>query len=261
MTSVLAVVTNWSRPRNIPLVVEALSSQADVVVLDNAVPGQSLEDLKVQVGAEVWRVPKNLGPPCRFVPALADIEHQFVLFVDDDFLPGSKCVDVCLRTAERLNQEFATIGQIGRRFTSEDGTWRYRRKNSPRLRTGPCPCDMTCRTHFVRCSDVRHVLSLREQLLPQFREHVAVHDDILLCLSIQMATRFASVLIPTEGDQIKVSELDDHNPISRRKTHMQHRNELINACADAGWRSRWVDAWAKIRPTVDRSEREEVIEE
>ena len=108
----MAVVINWARAGNIGDIVERLVPQADVVVVDNSVSGanQLLSEQWRAAGAAVWRIPNNLGPPCRFVPALADIDHRFVLFVDDNFLPGERCGEACLQAAGAGAGRVFTIG-------------------------------------------------------------------------------------------------------------------------------------------------------
>lgn len=260
----MAVVINWARAGNIGAIVERLVPQADVVVVDNSASGAepSLEERWRSSGAAVWRIPNNLGPPCRFVPALADLDHRFVLFVDDDFLPGERCVEACLQAAGAVAGRFSTIGQVGRRFAHEHGDWRYRRKNSPRLPSFPCPCDLTCRMHFVRRDHLWHVVPFRERVAATLPLHASIHDDLLLCLGLQMATQLGSFLIPTEGPQIKVAELDDNEPLnSRRRGHVRERAELIRLAANMGWRSLWSESWDLWRGFIPRDQRTEVVED
>lgn len=261
---VLAIVINWARSGNIGAIVERLVPQADVVVVDNSASGADalLAEQWRAAGALVWRIPNNLGPPCRFVPALADLDHRYVLFVDDDFLPGERCVEACLQAAGLVAGQFATIGQIGRRFVYEHGNWRYRRKNSPRLSSFPCPCDLTCRMHFVRREHLWHVLPFRERVAERLPLHASIHDDLLLCLGLQMATNLGSFLIPSDGPQIKVAELDDNQPLnSRRRGHVRERAELIQEASRLGWRSLWSESWDLWRGCIPRDQRTEVVED
>ena len=267
MSNVLVVLTNWSRPANLPVIIQAFKRQTvsvDIVCIDNShVDAMGLGS----VGVETWRVPRNLGPPCRFVPAAADVGHEFVLFFDDDMVPGPSAVDGLLKCAADCHGKFATIGQIGRRFGSRrrGSILRYRRLNSPRLPRHLCPCDMTCRAHFVRREAVVHALAFRELLIARKRAdclvHVGIHDDILLCQGAQLATGWPSYLIPIGAAEydLNVCELDDSNALNhRRRSHVQERHDLANWSVELGWKSLWKDCWLEMLKTLSPSDAQEV---
>src|SRR5690349_15775309 len=115
---VLIVLTNWMRPSNIPQIVRAFRGQSvssRMVLVDNSPPESSQlgNDVLLQFD-DVWRLQQNHGPPCRFAPALLQHDSRYILFYDDDCLPSPRAVENLLDVADRLGNNFSTIGQVGR---------------------------------------------------------------------------------------------------------------------------------------------------
>ena len=251
MNQILAIVTNYSRPNNIPLVVDALREQSvpvDIVVVDNSPEKPDGSDTlqltlhdKSLWADDIWRFVQNHGPPCRFAPAFMDHSHEFIWFIDDDLLPGSRAVDHLCDTYEWMDGKVSTIGEIGRIHTPQG---EYVRRNV-RRQPFPCRVDMTARAHFVRTEHVRHVLNYKWDLINRFgdeaRELVSIHDDLLLCCAIQMETAFPSCLTavdPSESKLIRTRDLPDGGGgVSAKAGFLEQRHRLIQMFQAIGWES------------------------
>lgn len=98
MATVTAVLLNWKRPRNMPLIVESLRQQSvpvDVVLINSE--GGSEETFGVE---KVVRVPWNAGPVIRVVFASL-VQSEWVLLQDDDLMIGNPVgVEQALQVAE-----------------------------------------------------------------------------------------------------------------------------------------------------------------
>ena len=240
MNQILAIVTNYSRPNNIPLIVDALREQTvpvDIVVMDNSGVDHFGFGLSL-----TWDVPDGgYGPPNRFLPAFRDHRHEFCLFLDDDLLPGCCAVEHILDTYEWMDGKVSTIGEIGRIHTPQG---EYVRRNV-RRQPFPCRVDMTARAHFVRTEHVRHVLNYKWDLINRFgdeaRELVSIHDDLLLCCAIQMETAFPSCLTavdPSESKLIRTRDLPDGGGgVSAKAGFLEQRHRLIQMFQAIGWES------------------------
>lgn len=267
MSRVLVVLTNWKRPQNLPLCIKAWREQsltpASIVVVDNS-PVPAGEKVSIRVpyptpgfeGADdVWRVKNNLGPLCRLWPALAMAPwYEYVLFADDDFLPGREGLLAAVQAAKFMNDKFATIGQEGRKFDvskrmvalldSPDWTnhtiWSYKYGNTPRGDT-PQVVDCTVRCHLVLAKYLPQVLRLRERLPVELCE---AHDDLLLCLGLQTYPGLPSYILPAstlERQLIKENLPGTNGPEAcwKRPDHLTQRSQFINLAYKAGWRSGW----------------------
>lgn len=237
MNHILAIVTNYCRPSNIPAIVAALHNQTvrvDVVVVDNSPRLQQWE-------CDTWDIPDDgYGPPNRFLPAFRDHRHEFCLFIDDDLLPGMCAVEHLCHAYEWMDGKVSTIGEIGRIHTPQG---EYARRNI-RRHDSPRRVDMTARAHFVRTEYMRHVLNYKWELINRFgdeaRELVSVHDDILLNCAVQMETAFPSCLTAADPDVsklIRTRDLPDGGGVSARAGFLQQRHRLIQMFQAIGWRS------------------------
>lgn len=244
---VLVVLINYSRPGNMPGVIAAWKRQslapATIVVVDNS-PGDkgASETYPASIfdGADdVWRMRTNLGCPCRFGPALALWEHDYVLFADDDLLPGSKALENAVAVAIQLEGKFSTIGQLGRLFELEKAE-PYNPRRSPTRGSAPVECDLTCRVHLFRSKFAHHAIELRNDLREAVAPHLLhIHDDILLCLGIQRASEYPSYVIPDTMDVERLlikDDKDDRKGLWRRPNHFQERSQMVRAAESQGWR-------------------------
>lgn len=278
MSRVLVLLTNYKRPANLPLCIKAWREQslapASVVVVDNS--PFTVRGVVAEIGNphtefyprdemsgyypdkydgpdDVWRIKTNLGPLCRLWPALALApRYEYVLFADDDFLPGREGLLTAVQAAKSVNDKFATIGQEGRTFdvspppvNSADWTkplaWSYRFGNTPRNADIPTIVDCTVRCHLVLAATLPRILRLREKLPAQLCED---HDDLLLCLSLQTDPGFPSYVMTAstlERQLIKENLPGCNGPEAcwKRPDHLVQRSRFINLAYQAGWRSGW----------------------
>lgn len=264
MVNVLVVLNNFSRPQNMPGVIRAWKGQTipvHVVVTDNRprqdsskVNGSDRElypDWTLDGADDVWRMSENLGCPCHFYPALALYRLKYTIFADDDMLPGTKAVENLLGWATTLNDEFSSIGQVGRNiyYPGEVGK-RYNARNVPdRSSVSLIRTDLTCRVKMVRTEFIPYVFTLRSNILADRQSPdidggklaarlCGVHDDMLLDLGIQTGIRYPSYVIPKNypENELIFRDLDDGKALWRRAGHFEDRNRMIDLCVSAGWR-------------------------
>lgn len=265
---VVAVLTHFKRPANVPHIVKALRAQSrapdEIVIVDNH-PQEDREDksfavrapdyyqIPCQVPAEygaddVVRMFQNAGPPCRWAALIGRWDADYFYFCDDDLLPGANCLQFLLDTAKSVENEFATIGQKGRVYhRRRRGVWRYRSKNVPATNRA-VPVDMTARAHLVRGDLLYHALGFACELARKYGDSpwtVKVHDDIVLCQGIQRAKGWPSYITPLGPDastKINSQELSTRDAngakvaVCGRSSHMEERSQLIRMCENLGWR-------------------------
>jgi len=251
-SDVLIVLTCYSRPQNMPSVIKAWREQTvqcRIVVADNSPPYQHDEQGPYPANGlcladDVWRWTENSGCPCWLAPAVMLYGHKYVLRADDDFLPGRRAVEHLLATAKMLNDEFSTIGQVGRIFggISHD---RYVRSNVPRDNVTRA-VDLTCRVSFMRSVAPSAAICWRNMLLTNHPSEetsrlVGVHDDFLLCCGTQSVTKFPSyVTARTDDPETELIRTEIPNGTEscyKRPGHYEEREAMVQLCVKAGWRS------------------------
>lgn len=250
---VLVVITSYCRPANTQKVIQAVRAQSHppttVVVVDNSPKYTNEPELypkDTMKGADdVWRFTQNLGCPCHFAPALCLFEHDYVLFLDDDLLPGEQALANLLHWANHLGGKFATLGQTGRIFQM-DKPWdqRYKYGNTTRGPHSPRTCHITCRAHLVGMNLMGAIPAYRSLLIEKLgiermRPLVSVHDDMLMCFALQQMANVPSYVIPASGNpelELVHKNLDETGAICKRPQHIQERNEFIRAAMECGWR-------------------------
>ena len=251
MNQILSIVTNYCRPNNIPLIVDSLREQTvpvDIVVVDNSPEKPDGSDTlqlmlheKSLWADDIWRFVQNVGPPCRMAPAFMDHSHEFIWLLDDDLLPGSKAAEHLLLNYEWVDGKCSTIGEIGR-VHSPQGEYIKRNIRRP---LHPRRVDMTARSHFVRTEHMRHVLDAKWQLIDRFgdeaRHLVSIHDDLILCCGVQLATGFPSYLTADAYDAetlIRKQDLPDGGGgVSAKPGFLEQRHRLIQMFQAIGWES------------------------
>lgn len=258
MSEVLIILTNFSRPQNMSRVIEAWREQTvkcKIVVVDNRpkhlkslMEGYIQEEYPglfaqgVYGVDDVWRWTENSGCPCWLAPATMLYGHKYVLRSDDDFLPGKRAVEHLLATAEKLNDEFSTIGQIGRVFDRSH----YHLGNAHRLYTIPTRVDLTCRVSFMRSEVPISAILWRNMLLSEYPSEetsklVGIHDDFLICCGAQKVTGYSSYVIAKmddpETELIKEEIPNGPESCYKRPGHYQEREAMVQLCVKAGWRS------------------------
>lgn len=250
MKDLLLVLTNYSRPANMPQVIRAWREQtvkADhLVVVDNSDRNNDGEHYpnaawRMYGVDDVWRMTRNLGCSCHLAPALMlSHRYRYTLFADDDLLPGPKAIETVLAKAKELKDDFATIGQVGRNFRLDQPSGkRYVYGNAP-----DGMCDVTCRCSLVRSEFLPTVLQFRQALVEMFGDEIAdltdIHDDLLTCLGIQGELRLPSYCFtPTDPNcRLIKTELgsNDDKSVYKRPQHLVERNKFVNMSLEVGWK-------------------------
>ncbi|WP_371750460.1 hypothetical protein OG302_42825 [Streptomyces sp. NBC_01283] len=226
------VIINWKRPSNVVEIVSALRRQTvpcTVTICDcHNSPEFQLPFSTLSSSDRVYRWEHNLGSFSRYIP-VGGYDHEYTFFIDDDMLPGMRCVEHFLTWAERLSG-FGALGQLGRILES-DGS--YRPQDIAR-RDDFTEVDILVRAFFVRTESLVHVPQMRNLL----REFEDPEDDILLAVGLGMYAGLASYLTPSDADPetlVNMNELD--RPYSRqaRPHHLQARSLLLRRAMRLGW--------------------------
>ena len=264
---VLVVLTCYSRPQNMPQVIDAWNRQTvpvNVIVVDNRkwtpidfetyqgdtesieeYPCSQLSGNGYDAPLDVWRWMENSGCPCWLAPAIMlGHKYKYIVRADDDLLPGKRAVEHLLKTAYVCDDDFSTIGQVGRRFT-EDKYNRSNVKQWPFCDSKMTRVDLTCRALMVKSRDVIHAFDFRQQLLdtgePDAAKLVDVHDDFLICMGVQLATEHPSYITSyTDDDETQLVKTDIPNgPEScyKRPGHYEERQRMVELSRMVGWRS------------------------
>jgi len=234
MNKVETVVINWKRPGNVERVVNALRAQSTpctVTVCDTHLEDQySLPASVLDNADRIYRWGHNTGPYSRFVP-LAAYDHEYTFFIDDDMVPGARCVEHFVDTAEAL-PGFGSIGQMGR-IIPPDGVYKARNVSRlPRARE----IDVLVRGFFVRTRHLHHVAQLR--WLMNYTEEQVPEDDMLLCVAMRLCAGLRNYLTPASPDPetlMNCTELPDPHALHRRPDHIRRRIDFMLAARAIGW--------------------------
>lgn len=248
---VQVVLINWRRVNNVAKIVTALKKQSvpcKILVADCA-PGEGcLTDAVGKHVDGIVRVRENLGPPSRFIPALAYDLAPYTYFHDDDALPGPKCLEAYLRAADALEGSFAVLGQIGRRFLDRGGPADklYRTGYDSRNVLPACVgdkkmVDCTVRFHFVKTAMLWTVPWFKALFRDRSSEkdaEVLVEDDLLLHAAVQLESGHPSFAIGAELEgRSNLEELEHPHPHSGRPHHREFRDRFVKlAVANNLWR-------------------------
>ena len=228
-----AVVINWRRPENVAEIVRALKAQTlpcTVTVcdchdaLEFRLPQSALPYID-----RLYRWQHNLGSFNRYIP-LGGYDHRYTFFIDDDLVPGARCVEHFWTQAEKL-RTFGALGQIGRIVTASGD---YRPLNVAR---GPdfTEVDSLVRAYFVPTHCLTYVPQMRA-LLGQAHDP---EDDILLAVALSMLGGLATYLTPADPDpqtQVNWQELPSPHARGARNVHFPARSRLLRDAMDLGWR-------------------------
>lgn len=267
---VLVILSNYRRPQNLPACIAAWRGQsvlpAKIVVVDNSPvkdfgnkepplgwfngtqPREIYPDMEFLGAHDVWRFTTNSGCPCKLAPAMLLYGHRYVLFADDDLLPGSRAIEHAMEAATALQDRFSTLGFINRRFRMDlPPGERYSGRCTVAASDRPMPCDLTCQVHLVRADMVHCAVVLRNNLLARSRDNpdipalVGIHDDFLLCMGVQRATSWPSYVLPASDDSerwLVRTRLDEQgSAVWRRPDHFAERERMVELSLAAGWRS------------------------
>jgi hypothetical protein len=234
MNSVETVVVNWKRPENVAQIVAALRSQSEpctITVCDcGPSPTFALDEHTLNLVDRLYRWSRNLGAYNRFVP-IGAYDHRYTLFLDDDLLPGQRCVEHFLAGAMQIRR-FGVLGQLGR-IIQPDGLYRY--EHVPRT-SDFVETDVIIRGYFVSTDSLCHLLQFK-QIMGHFDELMAT-DDLLLCTALHTLAGLSSYLTPYDEDDetlINKRELSDHHALSDHPGHLERRQEFLDRAMRAGW--------------------------
>jgi len=234
MNSTEVVVINWKRPLNVARIVAALKAQSEpcTITVCDCHPSRDfeLDDETLTLVDRLYRWTHNCGAYSRYVPVGA-YDHQFTLFLDDDMLPGIRCVEHFVRNAKRGN--FGVLGQIGR-IILPDGIYCPRDvcRSENFLKT-----DIIIRGYFVSTKNLYNVQRLRWML--NYFDEALPEDDLLLCTSMLVCADLASYLTPWDADEetlINKQELSTEHALSKRPDHFRKREEFIRRVMRFGWK-------------------------
>jgi GT2 family glycosyltransferase len=233
MNSTEAVIINWKRPRNVSQIVAALKSQTEPCTVTICECSQSptfaLGDETLALVDRLYKWSHNLAGYNRFVP-LGAYDHRYTLFLDDDMLPGLRCVEHFLRCAKQIGT-FGVLGQLGR-IIHPDGVYRY--ADVPRT-DGFVETDVIIRGYFVRTENLAHLLRFKQMM--SVDEFVST-DDLLLCTAVRTLAGLSCYLTPSERDDeslMNKRELSDDFALSSRPEHLESRQGFLDRAIRAGW--------------------------
>lgn len=243
---VLAVIINWRRPQNLPLIVGALRAQTvplHICVIECA-PGTEFAlppDQLHSLADTVFTVNRNFGPMSRLIPALAFTEYEYVFFQVDDFAPGPRCVEHFLLTARHMHNQFATLGQDGRRVDMASKSLSGRRV---RMHETECvPVDAVTSSELVRSDAIQYAIDFRWKMIRRHGiENVSLfEDDLFLCFGIQEATGLPSLLTPdcpSPAESWRATKFrTGEEALCARPDHREGRDLFVWQAIECGWRS------------------------
>jgi hypothetical protein len=97
------------------------------------------------------------------------------------------------------------------------------------------PVDFLVRSYFVRTANLKH-LFLAAAALGIHR--VECEDDLLLCTSIQRATKYPCVMTRDGGKDtsLALEHLPEPHALWHRHDHFSRRADFIRAHMEAGWK-------------------------
>lgn len=201
METVEVVLINWKRPDNIKKVIARLREQTwpiTITLVDCAAgPEFQLPNDVKQSADNLYTLHENYLCFNRYVPAF-NYHSDFTLFLDDDMLPGKKCVEHFVK-ASRDRKDCSLFGQIGRKFWKQ-----YQARTIPRKHQEFVPVDLIVRGYFLRTRCLPDVLRLRLELDQSVR-----NDDMLLAVAIGRITQSPILLTPLDGDPESLMNLEE----------------------------------------------------
>jgi Glycosyl transferase family 8 len=226
------VVINYKRPDNVAEIVRTLKRQTmpcTVTVCDChdseefSLPSRALPYID-----RIYRWRHNFGSYNRFVP-MGAYDHRYTFFLDDDLLPGNRCVEHFWQHAEQL-RAFGALGQVGR-IVAADGE--YRPQDIPR---GPgfTEVDILVRAFFVPTEGLIYMPQIRAML----GESGDPEDDILLAVGLAMQAGLGSYLTPADPDpETLINQRELASPHARyaRPAHRPNRSRLLRSAVGLGW--------------------------
>lgn len=234
MNIIEVVLINWKRPDNIEKIIRALRSQTvpcTITICDchqSSLFSLSRSAKRMADKIYVWK--HNLGAFSRYLP-IPSFDHPFTFFIDDDLLPGKKCLQAYLEAATVL-PEFGVLGQFGR-ILSRDNIYR---PNEIALTNKFIQTDFIVRAYFTRTRTLHNLIRFRHEI--GYFDDQLPEDDLLLCASLQYYENLSCYLIPFNSDVetlVNKEELNGLHALSFRNEHYNNRNRFIKRIIFHGW--------------------------
>ena len=236
MNKIEVVIINWKRPKNVKIIVEAITEQTipcTLTICDCHPSSEfSLPPSTLKKADRLYRWTRNMGSFNRYLP-MAAFDHSYTLFLDDDLLPGRKCLEGFLKTAEKLNDVFGVLGQFGRMISP---TGQYLSNEVPRG-IGIREVDIIVQAYFVKTKNLHNVLKFRWEI--DYFEDELPEDDLLLCSSLKFYHDLRCYLLPR--DESRESNIDKwclnrDFALCDRPDHLLKRQQFINRIITHGWK-------------------------
>jgi len=236
MKLVETVIINWRRPHNVKKIVQALAEQTvpvTITICDCHNEEQyALDPATLSMADRVYRWTHNVGAYSRYTP-LASYDHLYTFFIDDDLLPGKKCMEAYLEAAVQM-PEFGVLGQFGRIIDADD---MYRPWNLS-LSDSFIETDFIIRAYFVKTRHLSSVVRFRWEI--GYFDAALPEDDLLLCAALKYYEKLPCYLIPYNNDPetlVGKQEQNTDHALSARKDHYLKRSQFIERLKYYGWRS------------------------
>lgn len=235
MNKIEVVIINWKRPKNVEKIIFALKKQTipcTITVCDCHIGYRySLCGSAINYIDRIYRWKHNLGAFSRYVP-MPSFDHEYTFFIDDDLLPGTKCLEGFLESADKL-KDFGVLGQLGR-IISADGIYRPVdiARNENLIET-----DFIIRAYFTKTSNLHNLIKFRWHL--NYFEEEFMEDDLLLCAALKYYNKLSCFLIPLQDDReylVNKVELSSQYALSKRYDHYQKRIDFVKRLTSVGWK-------------------------
>lgn len=227
LAEVEVIIINYRRPRNVAEIVPAIHNQSlsvKITIVD-ASPDNSLPASAAKIADRVIRLERNYGGYNRYVNA-SQFDKEFSFFIDDDILPGRRCVESFLSHA-LAHPEYGVLGQAGRIVVGG----KYNVKNH-RAKKDMLEVDFVVKGYFVR----REILEWQKQWKQRLELKDVREDDLLVCSAAQRAGFKVGVIPVTSVDEkMDVKHLPAPFATSGNSKHISYRTAFIQNLLIHGW--------------------------
>lgn len=228
--SVAAIILNYKRAPNIPIIINSLlkaeATPDEIVIIDNN------PNSRLQVkNATLIKCSRNFGCIIRHTLGLA-LEHTHCLFIDDDLNPGPQTLSNFIHWSEKLPE--AILGHYGV-IVNPNSNKPYgtgSRTSSKKIGPKPYKVDIILgRIHFCKVSKLAQSFTVFNKV-PSYPPHGSGVDDILLSLANRISG-YSNYLVPTNGKSFAYNLPDFDTGLYKRKGHFKLRNSATRILLDA----------------------------
>lgn len=248
MSDVLGVLLNYRRPANVLRILQAMREQsvrfAKICLVECSPHSEfSASPQACDLADSVISINTNIGPISRLLAPLAFPQHKYTYFGVDDHVPGSRHLEWMLATAASLNDNFATIGQDGRRVVGD--TILRKRIGMDDLK--PTPVDFVCSSELMLTGNATTAMQWRSSFLTLCgRDCSLFEDDLFLSFGIQNPMdgygsgppSYLTPEPPTAAESWRASRLHAPHALCGRENHHELRDHFVRRAVEFGWRSR-----------------------